>query len=60
MYIREITMISSKRSIIDEIRSEIQLDDYYRRFEKNKINNDVDLQDDVQHEHDYVFESFYE
>jgi hypothetical protein len=53
-------MISSKRSIIDEIRSEIQLDDYYRRFEKNKINNDVDLQDDVQHEHDYVFESFYE
>lgn len=52
-------MISIKRSIIDEIRDEIQLDDYYRRYEKNKQHNDVDFFDDV-HESDYVFESHYE
>ncbi len=57
MYIRGITMISSKRSIIDEIRDEIQLDDYYRRFDEKKSNGD-DFFDIVQSEHDYVFESF--
>lgn len=50
-------MISSKRSIIDEIRDEIQLDDYYRRFDEKKLNDD-DFFDNVQSEHDYVFESF--
>ena len=52
-------MISIKRSIIDEIRDEIQLDDYYRRYEKNKQHNDDDFYDDS-HESDYVFESHYE
>ena len=55
----ESPMISIKRSIIDEIRDEIQLDDYYRRYEKNKQHNDVDFYDDS-HESDYVFESHYE
>lgn len=57
MYIRGITMISSKRSIIDEIRDEIQLDDYYRRIDERQSNDD-DCFDMLHSEHDYVFESF--
>jgi len=50
-------MISSKRSIIDEIRDEIQLDDYYRRIDERQSNDD-DCFDMLHSEHDYVFESF--
>lgn len=56
----ESTMISINRSIIDEIRDEIQLDVYYRRYEKNKLHNDSDFFDDAQSEFEYVFESFHE
>ena len=57
--IRGITMISTERSIIDEIRDDLQLDDYYRRYEKNKILNELDFCDDLI-ETDYVFESYYD
>ena len=57
--IRGITMISTERSIIDEIRDDLQLDDYYRRFEKNKLLNEPDFCDDLI-ETDYVFESYYD
>jgi hypothetical protein len=57
--IRGITMISTERSIIDEIRDDLQLDDYYRRFEKNKLLNELDFCDDLI-ETDYVFESYYD
>ena len=52
-------MISIERSIIDEIRDDLQLDDYYRRYEKNKILNELDFCDDLI-ETDYVFESYYD
>ena len=52
-------MISTERSIIDEIRDDLQLDDYYRRFEKNKLLNKFDFFDDLI-ETDYVFESYYD
>ena len=52
-------MISTERSIIDEIRDDLQLDDYYRRFEKNKLLNKLDFFDDLI-ETDYVFESYYD
>ena len=57
--IRGITMISTERSIIDEIRDDLQLDGYYRRFEKNKLLNELDFCDDLI-ETDYVFESYYD
>ncbi len=57
--IRGITMISTERSIIDEIRDDLQLDDYYRRYEKNKLLNELDFCDDLI-ETDYVFESYYD
>lgn len=47
------------RSIIDEIRDEIQLDEYYRKFELNK-REDCDFYDDSQSEYDYAFDSYYE
>lgn len=55
----ESPMISTERSIIDEIRDDLQLDDYYRRFEKNKLLNKFDFFDDLI-ETDYVFESYYD
>ena len=59
---RNLTMFSipiHKRSIIDEIRDEIQLDEYYRKFELNK-NQDCDFYDDSQSEYDYAFDAYYE
>lgn len=55
----ESPMISIERSVIDEIRDDLQLDDYYRRYEKNKILNELDFFDDLI-ETDYVFESYYD
>ena len=52
-------MISIERSIIDEIRDDLQIDEYYRRFEKNKVLNELDFCDDPI-ETDYVFESHYD
>lgn len=59
---RNLTMFSTpihKRSIIDEIRDEIQLDEYYRKYDLNQ-KDDCDFYDDSQSECDFVFESFYE
>jgi|TARA_B100000902_G_scaffold394131_1_gene449795 hypothetical protein len=55
----ESPMISTERSIIDEIRDDLQLDNYYRRFEKNQLLNGLDFCDDFI-ETDYVFESYYD
>lgn len=49
-------MISNKsqqKSIIDQIKEEIQLDAHYTKY-------DNDWYDDVQSESDYVFESHFE
>ena len=59
---RNLTMFflpTQNRSIIDEIRDEIQLDEYYRKFELNK-REDCDFYDDSQSEYDYAFDSYYE
>ena len=59
---RNLTMFSilpQHRSIIDEIRDEIQLDEYYRKFELRK-KDDCDFYDDSQSEYDYAFDSYYE
>lgn len=48
-----------KRSIIDEIRDEIQLDEYYRKFELN-AKEDCDFYDDPQSEYEFAFDSYYE
>lgn len=55
----ESPMISTERSIIDEIRDDIRLDGYYRRYEKTKLLIDIDFYDDLI-ETDYVFESYYD
>jgi hypothetical protein len=47
------------RSIIDEIRNDIQLDNYYRKLDVNK-DTDCDFYDDAQSENDYAFETYYE
>ena len=53
------SILPQHRSIIDEIRDEIQLDEYYRKLEfKNK--EDCDFYDDSQSEYDYAFDSHYE
>ena len=45
------------RSIIDEIRDEIQLDNIYRRLESNRRVEDYDLYDD-QLDYEYTSEYF--
>lgn len=55
-----ITKTGQKRSVIDEIRDEIQLDNYYRQYELNQRDKDCDLYDDSQSDNDFAFESFYE
>ena len=50
----ESPMISTERSIIDEIRDAIRLD---RRYEETKLLIDIDFYDDLI---DYVFESYYD
>tara|TARA_B100001964_G_C13883711_1_gene444076 strand:- start:54 stop:245 length:192 start_codon:yes stop_codon:yes gene_type:complete len=50
----ESPMISTERSIIDEIRDDIRLD---RRYEETKLLIDIDFYDDLI---DYVFESYYD
>ena len=53
------TLPIHNRSIIDEIRDEIQLDEYYRKYELHK-KEDCDFYDDSQSEYDYAFDSYYE
>lgn len=55
-----VSKLGQQRSVIDEIRDEIQLDDYYRRFESNLKDRDCEFYDDRQSECDFIFESFYE
>lgn len=47
-----------KRSIIDEIRDEIQLDEFYRKLDLQEV--DCDFYDDSQSEYDYAFDAYYE
>lgn len=47
------------RSIIDEIRDEIQLDEYYRKMDLNN-KEDCEFYDDSQSEYDYAFDTYYE
>ena len=54
------SILPQHRSIIDEIRDEIQLDEYYRKFELNSKREDCDFYDDSQSEYDYAFDSYYE
>tara|TARA_S200002703_G_scaffold86772_2_gene74772 strand:- start:418 stop:588 length:171 start_codon:yes stop_codon:yes gene_type:complete len=49
-----------QRSVIDEIREEIELDNYYRQFEASQKDEDCDHFNDSQSECDFTFESFYE
>lgn len=53
------SILPQHRSIIDEIRDEIQLDEYYRKFELRK-KDDCDFYDDSQSEYDYDFDFYYE
>jgi len=55
-----ITKPCQERSVIDEIRDEIQLDNYYRKFESNRKYKDCDSYNDSQSDNDFAFESFYE
>ena len=47
----------TQRSIIDEIRDEIQLDNIYRRLESNRRVEDYDFYDD-QPDYEYTCEYF--
>jgi hypothetical protein len=48
---------TAHRSIVDEIRDEIQLDNYYRKFDRI-TDQDYDFYDDATIEYDYHQESF--
>lgn len=39
--------LQNKRSIIDEIREDLALDDYYRRLENHQKNLDYEYYDDL-------------
>ncbi len=47
-----------QRSIIDEIRDEIQLDNIYRRLESQTKYQENDFYDDVQTDYEYSSEYF--
>ncbi len=47
-----------QRSIIDEIRDEIQLDNIYRRLESKPKYDESDFYDDVQTDYEYSSEYF--
>ena len=55
-----ITKPCQERSVIDEIRDEIQLDNYYRMYESNQKNKDCDFYNDSQSDNDFIFEFSYE
>ena len=46
----------NKRSIIDEIREDLALDDYYRRLENHCVDSDYDEYDDSVIELEYELE----
>jgi hypothetical protein len=46
----------NKRSIIDEIREDLALDDYYRRLENRCVDSDYDEYDDSVIELEYELE----
>jgi len=46
----------NKRSIIDEIREDLALDNYYRRLENRCVDSDYDEYDDSVIELEYEFE----
>lgn len=48
--------INSKGSIIDQIREDLKLDSYYRKFENRRFHDDIDYYDDPQVDFDYEFE----
>lgn len=46
----------NKRSIIDEIREDLALDDYYRRLENHQKNLDYEYYDDLMIINEYEFD----
>lgn len=57
VHLRNQMVTPSNRSIIDEIRDEIQLDNIYRRLETNRRVEDYDFYDD-QPDYEYTSEYF--
>ena len=46
----------NKRSIIDQIREDLALDDYYRRLENHQKNLDYECYDDLMVINEYEFD----
>ena len=57
VHLRNQMITPTQRSIIDEIRDEIQLDNIYRRLESNRRVEDYDFYDD-QPDYEYTCEYF--
>lgn len=48
-----------KRSVLDEIRDEIQLDNYYRKLDRKKsYESDYDFYDDLESDYEIASEYF--
>ena len=53
------SILPTNRSIIDEIRNEIRLDEYYRKSDLNS-KEDCDFCDDPHFDYEYVSDSNYD